>query len=178
MIPNPGLMIYTEHETKIYVAPKFAVIAVSIALQGSDRGEITDPFLIYEPDINERTWSEHYGEKMTLQLGRYLQSPKLELIKKEVRDLLNNPELNDEELAVEIYDIEKRINAEFANPSEPHDIFPGDPVLEDGVFLLYATDNDLAKFAVGTAEQCIPYMHPWEAYQYLIFIRENAPESA
>jgi len=178
MIPSSELMIYTEHENKFYVATKFSVIAVSIVLQGSDRGEISEPFLIYERDINERTWPEYYGEKMKLQLGRYLQSLKLEVIKKEVRDLLNSTELTDEELAVEIYDIEKRMNLEFDTPSEPHDIFPGDPVLEDGVFLLYATDDDLAKFAIGTAEQCIPYMHPWEAYQYLIFLRENALEGA
>ncbi|WP_372963882.1 hypothetical protein [Marinobacter sp.] len=101
-----------------------------------------------------------------------------EVIKKEVRDLLNNTELTDEVLAVEIYDIEKRMSLEFDTPSEPHEIFSGDPVLEDGVFLLYATDDDLAKFAIGTAEQRIPYMHPREAYQYLIFLREKALERA
>lgn len=175
-LPTPDLKIYTEPEMSIYVAPQCGVVAISVGLQGPERGAFSEPFLLYEQDINGRTWPEYYGEEMRLILGRYIQSPELELIKKEVRNfLLNNRKLSEKELTSQIEDVVTQIGVEFDTPSEPCEVLANDTFSEND-FLPSALNDELGMYAILAAGLTIPYMHPWDAYTWLVDLREVVKE--
>lgn len=172
MIPKRELVIFTDNGERTYVAPECSVIAAKVDLVGCDRGEVSDPFLINEPNFNSRSWSELAGTEYTLKLGRYLHAQELENIKSEIGELLSNRDLDGEDVLDEIRHIEKEIMFEFNAPSEPYDIFADCPELEKQI-RPDTSDEEIALIATEAAEQTIPYMHPWEAYQLLLDLKDN-----
>ncbi|MAA63374.1 MAG: hypothetical protein CL581_01130 [Alteromonadaceae bacterium] len=177
MIFEPGLQTFTEYEEVFYIASEGSTIGVSLQLNGSHPGKISDPFAIKDDDFT-LTCFEDDGEKMNLKIGRYLQTVELEIIKKKIRDFLGDTKLTGSDLREEIHNIVKRVDLEFDNPSEPSQVIPDEPIDGDPEFLIYATDDDLAKFAYTASELCIPYMHPWDAYEYLLLLRKRALRKA
>ncbi|RCW65903.1 hypothetical protein DET61_1111 [Marinobacter nauticus] len=174
MLLDTGLKTYTEYETRIHVAPTGSTIAVSLNLNGRYPGKISEPFTIKDDDYSTFTCSENDGEKMNLKIGRYLQTVELEIIKKKTRDFLGETKLTGNDLREEIRNIVKSVKLEFDNPTEPSQVIPDEPIDGDPEFLIYATDDDLAKFAYTASELCVPYMHPWDAYEYLLLLRKKA----
>jgi hypothetical protein len=174
MTPERELIIFTDNGKSTYVAPDCSVIAVRVCLVGWDRGEVSNPFLINEPNMNYRSWSERVGTEYFFELGRYLHAQELENVKSEIEELLSNRELNDEDVLDEIQHIEKEIMVEFNAPSEPYYIFADRPELEEQIHP-DTSDEEIALIAIEAAEQTIPYMHPWEAYQFLLDLKDNWP---
>lgn len=168
------LQTYTNDEKTTYVAPESSVIAIVVSLHESERGAVSPLFLLNEPDFSSTSWSEWQGTEVILQLGRYLHAEELEKIQNEIRDFLNNSELTDEEVATEIRNIKESITVEFDAPSEPYEVFSEDPRLEK-IIHPDTPDKQIAIFASEAAEQTIPYMHPWEAYQFLVDLQDNWP---
>ncbi|WP_141201829.1 hypothetical protein [Marinobacter sp. CP1] len=82
MIVKPGLKTFLEYETPFYLASKGSTIAVSLQLNGGYPGKISEPFAIKDDDSSPPTGSDDDGEKMILNIGRYLQTVELEVIKK------------------------------------------------------------------------------------------------
>lgn len=174
MIVRPGLKTFLEHETPFYVASKGSTIALSVQLNGDYPGKISEPFAIKDDDSSTPTGSDNDGEKMILNIGRYLQTVELEIIKKKTRELLDETKLTGTDLREVILDAVKSVELEFDNPSEPSQVIPDEPIDGDPEFLIYATDDDLAQLAYTASELCVPYMHPWDAYEYLLRLRKKA----
>lgn len=175
---NPGLQIFHENETSIYLAPKASTIAVSVQLNGSYPGKFSKPFLIKDQDSSGLTYYDNFDEKIILNVGRYLKAVELETIKKKTLDFLADTELTGTDLKDVIHTVVKSVELEFDQPSEPHQIIPDEPIHGDPEFLPCAMDDDLAKYAYLVSERCIPYMHPWDAYEYLLLLREKALKKA
>ncbi len=175
---NNGLQIFREHKTYIYVAPKEQSIAVSVHLNDHHSGKFSEPFLIKDQDYSSVIYYSNGEEKVNLKIGKYLQTYELEIIKKKSRDLLADTALTGSELAKEIDNLVLSVGFEFDKPSQPHELIPDNPVDGDPEFLLYATNDDLARFAFLASSMCIPYMHPWDAYLHLQLLRKNALKNA
>jgi|GEM_PF-971831 hypothetical protein len=176
--------IYSIYERgrSIMVAPSIGIIAMKIDLIN---GSVSEPYLIYEPDICGHTWREYWGSEIRIDLGRCVCGAEIEELIGKIMPKIGLAKAahlcggGDEQAVFSfegnnaiqtIHQIVETSKVGLKETYPPCEFLSSFELSELGISS-NSSNGELTELADQLAGFAPEYMHPWDLYHELINCR-------